>query len=100
MPTLILLDNSLSMLLPGSGDDKEASTRREIAAGALFAFLDQLSTVCPLEQVALLQFSSTCNTVVGFTRDYNAIKAGITSLTTGDKTLLRMGVRSAGTSAG
>lgn len=60
MPTLLLLDVSLSMLRPvPSVDAPENLTRHTIASAAINSFLDHLNEHAKLEYVALGTFSST-----------------------------------------
>lgn len=59
MPTVILLDVSLSMSRPvPSTDNSENHTRLTIATAAINAFLDYLTVHAKLEYVALVSFSS------------------------------------------
>ncbi|KAI1277998.1 hypothetical protein HDE_14507 [Halotydeus destructor] len=77
MPTLILLDVSLSMCRRVNPVDGEANTIRSLANAGLTAFLDALSRDCRLEFVSLMQFSSLWEKVVPFTRDHESIKAAL-----------------------
>lgn len=55
MPTVLLLDVSLSMSRPvPAADDSEAYTRRQLAIRAINAFLDHLEQNCKLEFVSLV----------------------------------------------
>lgn len=59
MPTLLLLDMSLSMLRPVPlPDATESHTRHTIASAAINSFLDHLNVHAKLEYVALMTFSS------------------------------------------
>lgn len=59
MPTVILLDVSLSMSRPvPTSDATETHTRFTIATAAINTFLDYLSIHAKLEYVALVSFSS------------------------------------------
>lgn len=59
MPTVILLDVSLSMSRPvPTSDATETHTRFTIATAAISTFLEYLSVHAKLEYVALVTFSS------------------------------------------
>ena len=59
MPTVILMDVSLSMSRPvPTPDTTETHTRHTIATVAVNTFLDYLSVHAKLEYVALVSFSS------------------------------------------
>ncbi|CAH0405992.1 unnamed protein product [Chilo suppressalis] len=89
MPTVILLDVSLSMTRPvPSTDSSENHNRLTISATAISAFLDYLSIHAKLEYVALVCFSSAYEVSVPFTRDYDSIKSKLTQLEEGDKTCI------------
>ena len=96
MPTVILFDCSLSMLQPAVAGDPSSHSRRVLAEHAVNSLLDSLKVHSPLEHVGLLAFSSTCNVVVPFTRDLNSVRAGLSTLTASDKTLLQRAIRGAG----
>lgn len=60
MPTVILIDVSLSMSRPvPTSDTTETHTRHTIATAAVNTFLDYLNVHAKLEYVALVSFSST-----------------------------------------
>ncbi|XP_063833469.1 integrator complex subunit 14 [Ostrinia nubilalis] len=89
MPTVLLLDVSLSMSRPvPSTDNTESHTRLTIAAAAINTFLDYLSLHAKLEYVALVTFSSIYEVSVPFTRDFDTIKAKLPLLEEGDKTCI------------
>ncbi|XP_065194287.1 integrator complex subunit 14-like [Sycon ciliatum] len=96
MPTTILFDSSLSMLRPVVADDPSSESRRVLAEHGIGAFLDALKSFNPLEYVALLSFSSSCDVAVPFTRDLDSIRAGVLEVETWDKTLLQRAIRGAG----
>lgn len=59
MPTVILMDVSLSMSRPvPTSDTTETHTRHTIATAAVNTFLDYLTIHAKLEYVALVSFSS------------------------------------------
>lgn len=81
MPTVILLDVSLSMcrkvLLT---DTNEADTIRNLAVKGLHVLIDHIVSCSRLESTALLTFSSLWDKLVNFTRDYEQIKAALNDL--------------------
>uniref|UniRef100_A0A1B6BY33 Integrator complex subunit 14 n=1 Tax=Clastoptera arizonana TaxID=38151 RepID=A0A1B6BY33_9HEMI len=87
MPTVILLDNSLSMaqpvLLPESG---ESTTHLQLAIHGINGLLDYLTHYCKLEFVSLLTFSSMYEVISPFTRDFDMLKARLQVLEEGDQT--------------
>ena len=83
MPTVILLDVSLSMTQPVSSTDggssnssssSEPITRRQLAEAGLNTLLDFIAANNKLEFTTLVIFSSLWEIVVPFTRDYNELK--------------------------
>ena len=81
MPTVILLDVSLSMcrkvLLT---DTNEAATIRNLAVKGMHVLLDHIVSNSRLENTAFLIFSSLWDKVVNFTRDYEQIRAALNEL--------------------
>ena len=77
MPTLILLDVSLSMsrILPVADAPNESSSIKDLAVTGLLTFLDHISNQCKLEFTSLMLFSSLWEKSLGFTRDYESVKA-------------------------
>ncbi|XP_041974308.1 integrator complex subunit 14 [Aricia agestis] len=89
MPTVILLDVSLSMSRPVPlTDNPENHTRYTIATAAINTFLDYLAIHAKLEYVALVTFSSVYEVSVPFTREYDSIKAKLPTIEEGDKTCI------------
>jgi len=86
MPTVVLLDVSLSMLRRVKTPDEELVERRHLAIRGLHVFFDYLSSKFKLEFSALLAFSSLWEIVVPFTRDYQALKQGCITVDVYDKT--------------
>lgn len=86
MPTVVLLDVSLSMLRCVKTPDEEFIERKQLAIRGLYTFFDFLSSKFKLEFSALLAFSSLWEIVVPFTRDYEALKQGCITVDTYDKT--------------
>ncbi|XP_022108011.1 integrator complex subunit 14-like [Acanthaster planci] len=90
MPTVILLDVSLSMTRPVAAAEGggEAITRRQLAEAGLSALFDFVAANDKLEFTALVIFSSLWEVVVPFTRDYNELKKALYSVEIFDKTNL------------
>ncbi|XP_013195024.2 integrator complex subunit 14 [Amyelois transitella] len=87
MPTVLLLDVSLSMSRPvPTCDTTESHTRLSLASAAINTFLDYLSLHSKLEYVSLVTFSSTYEVTIPFTRDYETIQSKLPHLEEGDKT--------------
>ncbi|XP_049787030.1 integrator complex subunit 14 [Schistocerca cancellata] len=87
MPTVIVVDVSLSMTrpvaLPESG---EVYTRHNLAIHGINTLLDYLAVHSKLEFVALIAFSSLYEIVSPFTRDFDTIKSKLQQLEEFDKT--------------
>uniref|UniRef100_A0A8C4QT37 Integrator complex subunit 14 n=1 Tax=Eptatretus burgeri TaxID=7764 RepID=A0A8C4QT37_EPTBU len=92
MPTVVLLDCSLSMARPVVTDGSEDFTRRGLATKGLSLFFHHLQTNCRLEFSSLLAFSSHCQLVAPFTRDYSILQEGLNSVEEYDKTCLEEGL--------
>lgn len=90
MPTVVLLDVSLSMMRNVQGSDHHDSNinKRHLAIRGLYSFFDYLSENCKLEFTALIAFSSLWEIVIRFTRDYDALKEGCLNVDTYDKTFI------------
>lgn len=86
MPTVVLLDVSLSMIRRLQTPDDQDSQRRHLAVRGMYTFFDYLSSRFKLEFTALVAFSSLWEIVVPFTRDYEALKQGCMSVDVYDKT--------------
>ena len=84
MPTVILLDVSLSM--SRNVNNRDCTSLIDIAQSSLVYFFDQLSARCKLEHSCLVVYSSLYEVLVKFTRDYESLKTACSSLTTYDKT--------------
>lgn len=69
MPTVVLLDTSLSMRRPASKADQD-DTRHSLACRGLEWFFEYLNKSFPYEYTSLHAFSSSCETIATFTRDY------------------------------
>jgi len=104
MPTVILLDSSLSMSrlampkasdnapieLSGTGEELEL---RHLAVTGINYLLDQIEVNCKLEYVALIQFSSLCELVAPFSRDMDMIRSKLLSVSCQDKSSLEVGLQ-------
>lgn len=86
MPTVILLDVSLSMARQVNCSDN-SNRLIDLASGGLINFFDQLSVDCKLEYTAFVVFSSLYEILVKFTRDISVLKNACLSLDTYDKTV-------------
>lgn len=76
MPTVLMLDVSLSMSRPvPTSDTTETHTRFTIATAAINTFLDYLCVHAKLEYVALVSFSSMYEgkTSLYFTKTYTVL---------------------------
>lgn len=91
MPTVVLLDVSLSMLRRVQTPEDEFIERRHLAIRGLHTFFDYLSSKFRLEFSALLAFSSLWEIVVPFTRDYESLKQGCITVDVYDKTSFENG---------
>lgn len=91
MPTVILLDASLSMSRPVIiSDCNEEYQRRHLAIHGLNSFLDHLAVNFKLEFVSLVVFSSLWEIVVPFTRDFENVKSQLGKVEDYDKTCIRV----------
>eukprot|EP00794_Sanderia_malayensis_P009782 gene9782-10781_t len=90
MPTVILLDVSLSMSRRVAGTDgrKTDLQLRHLAVQGIHHFLDEMKERCRLEFTALIAFSSLWEIVVPFTRDIAALKSGCLTVDVYDKTCI------------
>jgi len=110
MPTVIIVDNSLSMgrLVGKKEREYKPSTPkspqetitidddvelRHLAIQGISFLLDQIETNCRLEHVALLQFSSLCELTVPFTRDIDQVRSKLSTISCQDKSLLEVGLQ-------
>ncbi|MGH0174318.1 UNVERIFIED_CONTAM: hypothetical protein FKN15_068048 [Acipenser sinensis] len=88
MPTVVLMDVSLSMTRPVSLEGTEEYQRKNLAAHGLTMLFEHMATNYKLEFTALVAFSSLWELVVPFTRDYNTLQEALSSLEDYDKTCL------------
>ncbi|XP_077989090.1 integrator complex subunit 14-like [Glandiceps talaboti] len=89
MPTIVLVDVSLSMARPlPPTDGGEEYQRRNLANHGITSLLEYIATHSRLEFTALAVYSSLWELIVPFTRDYNELKNGLLKLDVFDKTRL------------
>ncbi|XP_043282528.1 integrator complex subunit 14 [Venturia canescens] len=95
MPTVIVLDVSLSMRRPVTGfasndalASEQQSTRHSLAVHGINLLLNYLQANSKLEFVALVVFSSLYEVVCPFTRDYDAIRVKLQNIEECDKTCI------------
>ena len=84
MPTLLLLDRSLSMKRPASTE--VPVSRLSLAKKGLETLLSYLEAVFPSEHVGLVSFSSTPQLISPFTRDLSEIREALESVSVEDRT--------------
>lgn len=98
MPTIILLDVSLSMsrplTFPGAGSlvDTPSESRLALAKSGLEVFFDYTAANNRLEFSSLLIFSSLWEVKKTFTRDYGELKQALVPIEVFDKTKLEIGL--------
>lgn len=85
MPTLVLLDTSLSMRRPATKTNQECS-RHDLACRGLEWFFDYLKKCFPYEYTSFHTFSSSCETLQSFTRDYKQLKEKLIDIDFHDRT--------------
>ncbi|XP_015792743.1 integrator complex subunit 14 [Tetranychus urticae] len=78
MPTIILLDVSLSMSKTVVlQDTNEVQSLKNLAVQGLNLLLDYISNNCRLELISLMLYSSLWERSLSFTRDYDNIRAAL-----------------------
>lgn len=95
MPTVVILDCSLSMKCPVDRKAPSSSSHLTLAVDGITWFFDYLADKFPLEYTAILTCSSVCKTVASFSRDYQKLKAKLDGITVFDKTDLRLAISTA-----
>lgn len=81
MPTIILLDVSLSMCKTVVlQDTNEIQSIKSLAIQGLNQLLDYISANCRLELISLMLYSSLWERSLSFTRDYDAIRTALNYL--------------------
>lgn len=86
MPTVVLMDVSLSMTRPVSLDGIEEFQRKNLAVHGLNMLFEHMASNYRLEFTSLMAFSSLWELLVPFTRDYNALQEALSNLEDYDKT--------------
>ncbi|XP_044050138.1 integrator complex subunit 14 isoform X1 [Siniperca chuatsi] len=87
MPTVVLMDVSLSMTRPVSQDGSEEFQRKNLAVHGLNMLFEHMASNYRLEFTSLMAFSSLWELLVPFTRDYNALQQeALSNLEDYDKT--------------
>ncbi|XP_045892371.1 integrator complex subunit 14 isoform X2 [Micropterus dolomieu] len=86
MPTVVLMDVSLSMTRPVSQDGSEEFQRKNLAVHGLNMLFEHMASNYRLEFTSLMAFSSLWELLVPFTRDYNALQEALSNLEDYDKT--------------
>jgi len=94
MPTLLVLDCSLSMKCPVDRKNSKIS-HLDLAVEGINWFLDYLAEKFPLEYTAILTCSSVCKNLVSFSRDYQKLKSKLEGVAVHDKTDLLLAISSA-----
>lgn len=85
MPTVVLLDTSLSMRRPASKTRLD-ETRHSLACKGLEWFFEYLNKSFPYEYTSLHAFSSGCETIASFTRDYKHLISKLADIPFYDRT--------------
>lgn len=88
MPTVVLMDVSLSMTRPVSLDGSEEFQRKNLAVHGLNMLFEHMASNYRLEFTSLMAFSSLWELLVPFTRDYNTLQEALSNLEDYDKTCL------------
>ena len=88
MPTVVLLDTSLSMRRPASKANR-SDTRHSLACRGLEWFFEYLDKAFPYEYTSLHTFSSGCENIATFTRDYKHLIGKLADIPFCDRTDLR-----------
>uniref|UniRef100_A0A671V5J5 Integrator complex subunit 14 n=1 Tax=Sparus aurata TaxID=8175 RepID=A0A671V5J5_SPAAU len=86
MPTVVLMDVSLSMTRPVSVDGSEEFQRKNLAVHGLNMLFEHMASNYRLEFTSLMAFSSLWDLLVPFTRDYNTLQEALSNLEDYDKT--------------
>ncbi|XP_039278310.1 integrator complex subunit 14 isoform X2 [Nilaparvata lugens] len=85
MPTIVAVDVSLSMAQPVALESGETFTRLQLAIHGINTLLDYFSLYSKLEFVAVVAFSSACEVISHFTRDFDQLKLKLNRLEECDK---------------
>ena len=101
MPTIILLDSSLSMLRSATKQTEKASENgteegfqlMDLAKWAIDHLLNHLEKVYKLEHVAVLAYANQCDLVVPFIRDIPEARAKVTTIDCFDSSNIIAGLK-------
>ena len=101
MPTIILLDSSLSMLRsatkqsekPSENGSEEGFQLMDLAKWAIDHLLNHLEKVYKLEHVAVLAYANQCDLVVPFIRDIPEARAKVTTIDCFDSSNIIAGLK-------
>lgn len=74
MPTVVLMDSSLSMTRPVSVEGSEEFQRKNLAVHGLTMLFEHMATNYRMEFTSFVAFSSLWELLVPFTRDYNTLQ--------------------------
>ena len=98
MPTLILIDSSLSMLRPANrpptlertseselSRENDAFELMDLAKWGIDLLLGHIEKVYKMEHVAILSYGCQCDLVCPFTRDISELRAKITTIDSSDE---------------
>ncbi|XP_063304845.1 integrator complex subunit 14 [Pelobates fuscus] len=88
MPTVVVMDVSLSMTRPVPVEGTEDFQRKHLASHGLTMLFEHMATNYKLEFTALVVFSSLWELMVPFTRDYNTLQEALSNIDDYDKTCL------------
>ncbi len=92
MPTVILLDNSLSMCRNVTNHSDPTTTTRQISHQIIQRLVDHISQNEKTEHLALVAYSSTAQILSDFTTDYAKISDSVANLVPGDIACLEEGL--------
>ncbi|XP_022671148.1 integrator complex subunit 14-like isoform X1 [Varroa jacobsoni] len=96
MPTVLLIDASLSMCRPVElADRPEPMQLRHLAADGLNHLLQYMAIHCKLEFCSIVVFSSLWEVVEPFTRDFDALRERLSRLQFYDRTAFEAGIEGA-----
>ncbi|KAE8618451.1 hypothetical protein XENTR_v10009387 [Xenopus tropicalis] len=88
MPTVVVMDVSLSMTRPVPVEGTEEFQRKHLAVHGLTMLFEHMATNYKLEFTAMVVFSSLWELMVPFTRDYNTLQEALSNIDDYDKTCL------------
>ncbi|XP_057551181.1 integrator complex subunit 14-like isoform X1 [Hippopotamus amphibius kiboko] len=80
MPTVVVMDLSLSMTQPVSIEGSQEYQHKHLAAHGLTMLFEHMATNYKLAFTALVMFSSLWELMVPFTRDYNTLQEALSNV--------------------